>query len=170
MKIRAGSLKIGLLVAGGIVAFDQLTKFLIHSRFHPGEGFIVLHGFFDLRYVRNPGAAWGIFAGSRILLIAFAVFALALACRYARQLFAHLDGGWIIFGLLLGGIVGNLIDRVRFGYVIDFLDFYWRGSHFPAFNVADAAICVGAALLLLAQTLHDRRQHAASSESTHVAD
>ena len=131
----------GLMV--GIVVLDQLTKHVVWFNFDLGQARQVIPRLFDIRYVRNTGAAWGMFAGHRWPLIAVSVVMLVLLRMHRRELYALGLRGRVALGLLLGGIIGNLIDRVRFGYVVDFLDFHIGQSHFPAFNVADAAICCG---------------------------
>ena len=123
----------------------------------PGDGRIVVAGLFDLRYVRNTGAAWGMLAGRQLFLILFSLAALIALFVWYRRTLERLPAGWLTLGLLTGGILGNLIDRVWLGYVVDYLDFYLGVSHFPAFNIADAAICTGVGLYILTQWLADRR-------------
>lgn len=137
-------------VALAVVALDQGTKLWVVGAFAPGETLPLLP-FFSLTYVRNQGAAWGLFQGAHLWLAGFGAVAVALCCLFWRRIFG--DHAWAapLGGLLLGGIVGNLIDRVRLGYVVDFLDFHWGAAHFPCFNVADSAICVGVAALIALQ-------------------
>jgi len=147
-----------LAVTTGLVLTDQLSKWLVRVNFpFPGDGCTLIAGFFDLRYVRNTGAAWGMLAGRQLFLIVFSLLALSAMLGWYRHALARLPLGWLTLGLLTGGIIGNLIDRVWLGYVVDFLDFYLGSSHFPAFNVADAAICTGVGLYLLTQWMVDRR-------------
>ncbi len=138
----------GLIVA--LVLLDQITKHLVWSSFCLGEVRPVIPGLFNLRYVRNDGAAWGLFSGHRWPLITVSVVMLALICRHRRDIIALGRSGFWAVGLLAGGITGNLIDRLRFGYVVDFADFFWKTQHFPAFNVADSAICIGVAFYVWA--------------------
>lgn len=137
-------------VALAVVALDQGTKLWVVGAFAPGETLPLLP-FFSLTYVRNQGAAWGLFQGAHLWLAGFGAVAVALCCLFWRRIFG--DHAWAapLGGLLLGGIVGNLVDRVRLGYVVDFLDFHWGAAHFPCFNVADSAICVGVAALIALQ-------------------
>lgn len=137
-------------VALAVVALDQGTKLWVVGAFAPGET-LPLVPFFSLTYVRNQGAAWGLFQGAHLWLAGFGAVAVALCCLFWRRIFG--DHAWAapLGGLLLGGIVGNLVDRVRLGYVVDFLDFHWGAWHFPCFNVADSAICVGVAALIALQ-------------------
>jgi len=141
-----------------LVAADQLTKYWAVSRLKPVGSVTVLSGFFNLSYVENQGAAWGMLAGQQVFLIAFSLLTLGFLVWRRRQLFAPLWGSTLTMTLLFGGVVGNLIDRVRLSHVIDFLDFHWRGAHFPAFNVADASICCGVFLFIVTQWHHDRKR------------
>ncbi|HRR34998.1 MAG TPA: signal peptidase II [Kiritimatiellia bacterium] len=140
-----------------LTAADQLTKHWAVTRLKPVGSVPVVPGFFSLTYVENQGAAWGMLAGRQLFLIGFSLFTLAFLFWRRRQLFAPLWGGRLTFTLLTGGILGNLIDRIRLNYVVDFLDFFWGRHHFPAFNVADSAICCGVFLFILTQWHHDRK-------------
>lgn len=147
-----------LAVTIALVLLDQLAKWQVRvCLVQPGEGFSVVPGFFDLRYVRNPGAAWGMLAGRQVFLILFSLGALAALIGWYRRPIAKLPCGWLTMGLLIGGIIGNLIDRAWLGYVVDYLDFYLGNAHFPAFNVADSAICTGVGLYILTHWLSERR-------------
>lgn len=138
-------------LAALIVFSDQISKLWISSHFIYGESLRVT-GFFNLVLAHNSGAAfsflndaggWQRWMFSAIALVA-AVWIVRLLRQHAQQtLFC------LALALVLGGALGNLIDRVAYAYVVDFLDFYWGNQHFPAFNLADSAISVGAALLLL---------------------
>jgi signal peptidase II len=135
-----------------IVVFDIWTKALVLARIDLHETIPVIPNFFQLVHVRNSGAAFGIGANASSKLVplllnfgAIAVFCVVVvyAMRSAvtdRVLQTGLH-------LILGGAIGNLLDRFRFGYVVDFLDVYVGTTHWPAFNVADSAICIGIALL-----------------------
>ena len=152
---------VGIAVAVAIV--DQLTKLWIMTTFALHEQQNIIPGVFDLVYVTNTGAAFGFLAGSKNLLrqsffVAVAIIAL-IVIVFA---YGHLKRQGRIFvyalGLIAGGAVGNLIDRLRFGSVVDFLDFYLGSYHWPAFNVADSAITVGVALFLLGTLLQHQKQ------------
>jgi signal peptidase II len=143
-----------LLLTAGTVAVDQITKFLVVSRIEAGEHWTVIEGWFHIRLITNPGGLFGSFRNLpetwRVVLfsmvpllasVALLVFLLR-AAPAQRMLRAGL-------ALILGGALGNLAGRMRLGYVIDFLDVFWRDHHWPAFNVADASICVGVGLILL---------------------
>ena len=135
---------------------DAIAKELAYSRLRGESPVQVLPGLFDLAYVENRGCAWGMFQGSVWPLAAFGVVAMALLVWKRRDVFFLAESGWRrAFGrvaecLLYAGIVGNLVDRVFRGFVVDFLDFHWGVHHFPAFNVADSCICVGVGLYALA--------------------
>ena len=140
-----------LSLAGLIIVFDQITKLWISSLFIYGESLRVT-SFFNLVLAHNSGAAFSFLndAGGWQRWM-FSVIALVAAVWIVRLLSRHVQQKMfcLALALVLGGALGNLIDRVAYGYVVDFLDFYWADYHFPAFNVADSAISVGAALLLL---------------------
>ena len=150
-----------LVVAGTVVVLDQATKWLVRQAFpYEGSGREVVPGLLNLCYIRNTGAAWGVLSGWQPFLIAFSVAALALLVVRRHALLGEMRLRWLVLGLLLGGICGNLIDRVWFRSVIDFIDFYHGAWHFPAFNVADSSICVGVGLFILLQWLEERRKRA----------
>lgn len=141
-------------VAGVTVILDQISKAYVMQTMRLHESIPIIPGFFSLTYIRNPGAAFGILASSstgfRLLFFAFtSLFALVLL----GTIFLRLRGddwvGQLSIAAILGGAIGNLLDRLRFGEVIDFLDFYVEGYHWPAFNVADAAISVGVFFLIV---------------------
>lgn len=142
-----------LLVALGIVLLDQATKEWVRGAFALHESVPVLPGCFHLTYIRNTGAAWGMFSGQNLTLSLLAVVMLAALLVFRRKLLPPGRLHRLALGLLCGGIVGNLFDRLRLDYVTDFLDFFWRGWHWPAFNVADAAICTGVGIYLLGTLL-----------------
>jgi signal peptidase II len=138
-----------LLIGLAVLLLDQLTKQWIRSVFIYGESRPVVDGFFNLVYVRNPGAAWGILGGHGIVLILISVVVLVLLVIYRRSFLQEQFAHKILLGLMVGGIVGNLIDRIRFGWVTDFLDFHIGSHHWPAFNVADSAICIAVGLYIM---------------------
>ncbi len=141
-----------------LVVLDQATKCLVRAHFALHESRPVIRGFFSLTYVQNRGAAWGILAGWRIALVALAAVMLFVLARYREKIFGSRAIGHVSFVLLVAGIIGNVIDRVWLGYVVDFLDFYLGTSHFPAFNVADSCICIGVGLYMLASLAMGKRE------------
>lgn len=138
-----------------IAVLDQASKAVI-LRYFPalGDGFIVFNGILDIRHVQNQGAAWGMLQGRQVLLIVCAAAALLWLTLKMKQNFLPLRYGWLTWGLLAGGIIGNLIDRVWHGFVVDFIDVHC--IRFPTFNIADAAISVGVAALILTQWQYER--------------
>ena len=147
---------IGLAVV--VVIIDQLTKLWIISNFALHEQQNVIPGLFDLVYVTNTGAAFGVLAGSKSWLRqVFFVGVVTVALVVIVCAYGYLKKQGRIFtyalGLIGGGAIGNLIDRLRFGSVVDFLDFYLGSHHWPAFNVADSAISVGVGLFMLGTLL-----------------
>jgi signal peptidase II len=136
------------LVGAGIFAADQITKAMIAERLPFGSygrpaHIEVIPGFFNLVHVGNTGAAWSMFTGQSLWLALLAVATLAAMFWWRRLLGLNNLAAQPAFGLLTGGIAGNLVDRLQHGHVIDFLDFHFSGYVFPTFNVADSAICVG---------------------------
>jgi signal peptidase II len=155
-------------VAVVVVIVDQLTKLWIMTSFALHEQLTIIPGFFNLVYVTNTGAAFGFLAGSKNLLRqTFFVAVAILALVVIVFVYAHLKRQGKIFvyalGLIAGGAVGNLIDRLRFGSVVDFLDFYIGSYHWPAFNAADSAITTGVGLFLLGTFLQHLEQTRSSS-------
>jgi len=151
--------------AGAIVLADQLTKWLVLARFAPGER-VELTGFFNLVLVFNKGAAFSFLAAEAGWQTpVLAAFALGAALVVSVLLVRSPERRMLCAGLalILGGALGNLVDRLRFGHVVDFLDFHAAGWHWPAFNVADSAITIGAALLILdGLRRHEKRAGAPS--------
>ena len=133
-----------------LVIADAVSKELAAGFLRDSAPLSVIPGFFDLAYVENRGCAWGMFQGQVWPLAAFAVVALALLVWKRETLFGRGRCAAVGETLLYAGIVGNLVDRVFRGYVIDFLDFHWKAAyHFPCFNLADTFITVAAGLMIL---------------------
>jgi signal peptidase II len=135
-----------------IVVLDQITKVYIDTNMTLHESIPVIHGFFNITYVRNPGAAFGFLADAApflraLFLIGVSIFAAGLIVYYVVKM--KTEDILLTYGmsLIMGGAVGNLIDRIRLGEVIDFLDVYISTYHWPAFNVADSAVSAGAVIL-----------------------
>lgn len=140
---------LALILTLGIVVTDQATKVWILRHFYPGEARPVVEGCFDLVFVRNTGAAWGMLGGFNMWLAVLSAAMLILIVVFRRQFLTDSLVHRVALGLMLGGIAGNLVDRVKLQYVVDFLDFHWGTHHFPSFNVADSAICIGVGLYVL---------------------
>ena len=132
-----------------LVLVDAVVKELAAAMLKGSAAIAVIPGLFNLAYVENRGCAWGMFQGRVWPLAAFGLLALAFLVWKRRAVFGV--GAWarVTEVLLYAGIVGNVIDRVFRGYVIDMFDFYWGTSHFPCFNVADTCISLAAAFLVL---------------------
>ena len=133
---------------------DQIVKAIVRREIALNESITVIPGFFDLTRVHNTGTAFGFmnstdFPFKTVILACIAIGALAALAMYAATLPANQWLARIGLALILCGAAGNLIDRVTEGYVVDFVDLYWSGWHFWAFNVADASITVGVALMIL---------------------
>ncbi len=141
-------------VAAAVLVGDQVTKVLVRELLPLHTSVTIVPGFVDLTHVRNTGAAFGIlnaaeFPFKSVMILLVAVAALMAIAAYAARLAPEERMARAGLALILGGAVGNLIDRVTTGYVVDFVDVYWRGYHFWAFNVADAAITIGASAMVL---------------------
>ncbi len=135
-------------VSGLVLLLDQWTKWLILNTVDLYHSITVIPGFFNIVHVQNPGGAFGIFAGETgmiraILFGVIAMIAVVLVCYLHYRTPKEYRLLTVGFGLIFSGAIGNLIDRVRFGKVIDFIDIYLGAYHWPAFNVADSAITVG---------------------------
>ena len=153
-----------LALATGVLVLDQATKAWICARlpyptYGPPRHIAVIDDFFNLVNVGNTGAAWSLFSGRSTFLALLAVATLIAIFAWRRQLGLRLWPVQVSFGLLCGGIAGNLVDRLVHGHVIDFLDFHFGSYIYPTFNVADSGICVGVAIYLL----HSLRQPEAPS-------
>lgn len=166
MKIEPKYLNLAT-IAGAFVALDQVTKMYIHANFTLGESVPVIQDIFHITSVRNIGAAFGIFTTAsetfrQIFFLSMPPIAMVMILMMLKGV-ENWDR-WQILALssIFGGAVGNYIDRLRYGYVIDFLDFHYKNVwSYPAFNVADSAIVGGVGLLLL---ITFRRERAAKLE------
>jgi len=150
-----------VIISVVVLALDQATKFYIDSRFKLFESLTVVENFFNITYVRNKGAAFGIFANSAFrvpFFIGVSLLASLGILWYLRRLRREQRLLATALSLIFAGAVGNLIDRIRLGEVIDFLDAHWYQYHWPAFNVADSAITVGVGLLLIDLWREERRK------------
>jgi signal peptidase II len=144
---------LGLIIMA-VLALDQATKYLISTHLSLGDSITVVPGLFHLTLVRNSGMAFGLLSAAAIpykpvLVTLLSIVALGAVAIYAVSSPANERLSQFALAFILGGAAGNIIDRIRLGYVVDFLDVFYRGSHWPAFNVADSAICAGVGLLLI---------------------
>lgn len=154
-----------------LIILDQLTKAVVQQKFALGESITIIDGFFNFTYVRNPGAAWGMGANSsdwiRIPLFfvipVFACFGFMWAIWTTRNQRLITCSA---YSLILSGAIGNLIDRFTMNYVVDFFDFYIGTSHFPAFNIADSAITIGAILIVIDVLFFEKREKEIVTDNT----
>jgi signal peptidase II len=152
---------IGIILA--VITIDQVTKVWILQNFALHESKVMIPDFFNLTYITNNGAAFSMLAGQpalwrQIFFIGAAGVALVFIWM-AQRSFGRTSALYTVaLALIAGGAVGNLIDRIRFGFVIDFLDFFMGVHHFPAFNIADSAITVGVTLFIINNLLLERHQ------------
>lgn len=153
-------LRLGFVIAILIVAFDQLTKWWVLADLMDPPQIVAVTSFFNLVLVWNRGVSFGLFDSDShwgpILLSALALAISAVLVVWLRRVGGRLPA--VAIGMVLGGAVGNVIDRIRFGAVVDFLDFHAFGYHWPAFNVADSAISIGVGLLLYDGLFENRRK------------
>lgn len=145
-----------------VVACDQYTKFWIMANFELFQSRQIIPGLFNLTYLTNRGAAFGFLNGDHgswrhAFFVGVAVVAMVMMVFLLRQMQREGKRFVVAIALIFGGAVGNLIDRLRLGAVVDFLDLYWAEHHWPAFNVADSAITVGVGIFLIAHLLQFRR-------------
>ncbi len=150
-----------------LIALDQITKMFVMHTMHLHESIPVIPDFFNLTYIRNPGAAFGIFATTNsafrlIFFVGTSIFALGLLGTIFYRLHADDVWGQLTVSSIFGGAIGNLIDRLRYGVVVVFLDFHISGYHWPAFNVADSAISVGVVSLLIIFALEKKKEKSPS--------
>lgn len=148
-----------VLIATAIAAADQLSKWLVVRSISDGASHVIISGFFNLVHWRNTGAAWGIFQDYNTVLAIVSILTILVLFFFRHSFLLHHKTSRLALGLIIGGIVGNFIDRVRFGYVVDFLDFFVGRHHWPAFNVADSAICVGVALYVVFSWRNEPQTH-----------
>ncbi len=151
-----------------VVVTDQLTKMMIIHSFRLFETKEIIGGLLHLTYVTNTGAAFSLFADvdspwRHYFFVGIGVIAFIGITTYAFMCRSHRFYG-IALGLIAGGAVGNLIDRIRFGAVVDFIDVFIGAYHWPAFNVADSAICIGVVLMLCINILEEKKKKSNKSE------
>jgi len=146
-----------------VIGLDQISKIYVSSVMPLHASYPVIDGFFNITYVRNPGAAFGFLANATpafrsLFLIIVSAAAIAMILYFLAK---NRGGGMLLIlslSLILGGAAGNLLDRIRYGNVVDFLDFYIKSAHWPAFNIADSAISVGAVLLVVEIFIKKRQE------------
>lgn len=151
-----------------VLVLDQWTKIYIDRTYELYQSLTVVENFFNITYVRNKGAAFGMLSDSPFRIpffIAIALVASGAILFYLHRLTDQQKLGAVSLALIFSGAIGNLIDRIRMGEVIDFLDAHWYQYHWPAFNVADSAITVGVALLMIDMWCQEReKKHQTGSD------
>lgn len=146
-------IKLAVGIAVFMLIFDQITKILVEQRMVLGESIKVIDGFFSLTFVTNKGAAWGMFHGYGMVLFCIGLLVTAAAIWFLRKLCDGYRERYIAILVVLSGVIGNSIDRLWRGQVVDFLDCYIGKHHWPAFNIADCAICIGIGTYMLSVLL-----------------
>lgn len=140
---------ISILIIIALIALDQITKYIAYTQLRPAHQIVLIDGFFNLTYVENRGAAFGALQGARWFFVILAAVVVTVAAIYYIKLEKNRKNLWLRASILLicGGTIGNVIDRVFRGYVVDFLDFIIIRYDFPVFNAADVFIVVGTLML-----------------------
>lgn len=157
------ALLLSILVGAVWLALDMLTKWVVATRMTELQEIKIIPGFFSIQFVYNPGAAFGLLAHQQWLFIAVTLGVIGGMLYYIAKPESRAGLMPWALGLLLGGAAGNLIDRLRFGKVVDFFLFYWRQYLFPNFNVADIGITVGVGLLILHLLMNGEKQPSESA-------
>ncbi|MDD2203135.1 MAG: signal peptidase II [Bacilli bacterium] len=138
-----------IFILSGVVALvDQVVKILASNFLAGNTSIPIIKDFFYLTYVENTGAAWGILSGNRYFLIIIAILAIYGIVKYFLLDVNITKLEFVAYSLILGGVIGNLIDRILYGFVVDYADFRFGDYNFPVFNIADAAIVIGAGLVI----------------------
>ena len=146
-----------LCLGFGIAVLDQFTKYLAQSNIAYGDRIPIIPGFFNLSHIHNTGAAWGMLQGYNNWLVVLSSVMLVVLIVFRRHFFFDSRLSHVAAGCIFGGIVGNMVDRCRLGYVVDFLDFFLWGYSFPTFNIADSSICIGVGLHIISQFKSQKR-------------
>jgi signal peptidase II len=147
------AVKLLAVIALMVAVIDQATKLLVLALISPGQEIVVIPGFFNLTLAFNPGAAFGLFADlgpllRKVILFGATTVALLVVGYFLLRDYISDRLGQAAIGMILGGALGNIVDRLRLGEVVDFLDFYIGQYHWPAFNFADSCICIGVVVVL----------------------
>ena len=147
-----------------ILLLDQSTKYMVGKYLPLHRRIEVIPGFFNLTHVRNPGGAFGILGGAgqgwgTLFFVGVSVVAIGSLLFFFKRIKEDEKNLGLSFSLVFAGAIGNLIDRLRYGEVVDFLEFYVSTFYWPAFNIADSAICIGIGLMALELLLHDQKKN-----------
>ena len=152
-----------LITCAMVLILDQYTKYRVEREIPLYHRIEVIRGFFDLTHVRNPGGAFGILGGKggrwgSLFFVGVSVIAMGSILFFFRRIEEDEKNLALSFSLVFAGAIGNLIDRLRYGEVVDFLEFYLSSYYWPAFNIADSAICIGIGLMALEMLLWDHKK------------
>ncbi len=142
-----------------VILLDQIIKYIVVSNMMFTETINVIKNFFRITYLQNTGGAWSILSGSTFFLVVLAAIMLIFIIYMIKKEKKITTIKIFTYGILIGGIVGNMIDRIRFDYVIDYLDFNFLSYNFPVFNLADIAIVVGSIILIITLIKEDKDGH-----------
>ena len=161
----------GILIFFAVVLTDQLTKYLAETMLHSGHSVQVIPGLFDFTLVYNPGAAFGMFSGlpdlyRRVVLWAVSIIGVGVVVYFFAKETENDRTAALSLAAILGGAAGNIIDRFRYDSVVDFIDIYWKEHHWPAFNIADAAISIGVTIIMLRLVFEKREEKAQQSSES----
>lgn len=140
------------------ILIDFISKLLVINNLEVGTGITIIPSFFSISYIQNTGAAWGMFSNGTLLLAAVSMIFLFFAIKYIYELKKISKLSIFTYGMLIGGIIGNLIDRLFRNYVVDFLSFNIFGYHFPVFNIADCFIVVSIILIVIETLLKEGKK------------
>jgi signal peptidase II len=149
------------VVSAFVILLDQATKIFIHRTMELHSSITVVENFVNITYIRNKGAAFGVLADSALrlpFLVGVSAVAIVVILFFVSRLRPEQTFSAFPMAMILAGALGNLIDRIRLGEVIDFLDVHWYQYHWPAFNVADSSICVGVFILALDMWYEEKRK------------
>ena len=138
------------------ILLDQIIKYLIITNLKFTESINIIRNFFRITYLQNEGAAWSILSGNRIPLIIITLLALMFIFVLIKKKEKILKIEYVFYGTLIGGIIGNLIDRIRYGFVIDYLDFNFGEYNYPVFNFADMCIVISTIVLIIISIKEDK--------------
>lgn len=141
------------------ILLDQIIKYLIITNLKFTESINIIRNFFRITYLQNEGAAWSILSGNRIPLIIITLLALMFIFVLIKKKEKFLKIEYVFYGTLIGGIIGNLIDRIRYGFVIDYLDFNFGGYNYPVFNFADMCIVISTIVLIIISIKEDKNEN-----------
>ena len=149
-----------MFLAAFLVVLDQLSKIVVVQYIPKHDVIPVIGGFFNLTYITNPGAAWGIMSGKGHLLLGVSIAVLIMVIYFLRSLTEGCVERYFALFMIVSGIIGNSIDRLWRQEVVDFLDFYFGTYHWPSFNVADSSITIGVTIYIISSLLRSQKKKA----------